>query len=283
VITESRTAASATFDPWRGSAPHGLDARVQELAGLVRRWLLLRRRERFDLFLTLLLPVLWLLFFGLGVGRIADRSVLGESRRYVDFVLPAVVVMTAVSSGISGAVPLLWDKETGVLQRLMSMPIARGAVLTSRYLVQVALGVAQTLLVLGIGRALGVHVEAGFVGVLVVVVTCSLLIVALTSVFCALAYGLPGHGAFFPVATATTFPLVLTSNAFVPLSSMPDWMEPIARVNPITHAISPMRTVLGEGLAWDVLTSLAIVAGFAAVCLAAGVLVFRHVTDERAP
>ena len=75
------------------------------------------------------------MFFGNGVGRSVDKQVIGTDD-YIGFMLPGIIAFTVVGNGVSGAMPLLWDKEQGYLDKLMSMPIARSSVIVSRFVFQ---------------------------------------------------------------------------------------------------------------------------------------------------
>jgi ABC-2 type transport system permease protein len=262
--------------------PRGLSARLQELGGLSRRFLIVRRREKLDLTLTVLMPAFWLVFFGLAMGRVIDESTLGAPS-YIAFALPAVVVMTAVTHGINGSLPLLWDRETGYLHVIMSMPIARGSMLGGCIVMQVVLGTFQVLFVIVVGRLAGVSIEAGAAGVVVILVAALLLIVSLTALFASIAYALPGFNLFVSLATVATLPLVLMSNAFVPLDQMPDWMSAVAHANPLTYATSAMRSVVLDGFDAGVVGDLAVVTAFSVVATGVGLWQFRRVTKERAP
>ena len=217
---------------------------AQEVMALARRWWIELLRERLNLVLSILQPAIWLVFFGAGVERAIDAEVIGTDD-YVGFMLAGIVTFTIVGNGVSGAMPLLWDKETGYLDRLMSMPIARSSVIVSRFVFQVAQQSAQILLV-----------------VLV-------------------AYAVPQHGTFFAIAGFVSLPLLFMSNAFVPLDAMPGWMAVVARLNPLTYAIEAMRTLVIRGWAASIFWSLAVLALAAALCLAAGVQQFRKQTGER--
>jgi ABC-2 type transport system permease protein len=195
--------------------------------------------------------------------------------------LAGIVTFTIVGNGVSGAMPLLWDKETGYLDRLMSMPIARSSVIVSRFVFQVAQQSAQILLVVLVALVLGVRIAAGPLGLLVILVAAALLTMSVTAAFSALAYAVPQHGTFFAIAGFVTLPLLFMSNAFVPLDAMPGWMEAVARLNPLTYAIEAMRTLVVDG--WDagVGWSLVVLALVAVACLAAGTRQFRKRTGER--
>jgi ABC-2 type transport system permease protein len=253
---------------------------AQEVMALARRWWIELLRERLNLVLSIAQPAFWLVFFGAGVERAIDAEVVGTDD-YVGFMLAGIITFTIVGNGVSGAMPLLWDKETGYLDRLMSMPIARSTVIVSRFVFQVAQQSAQILLVVLVALVLGVRIAAGPLGLLVILVAAALLTMSVTAAFSALAYAVPQHGTFFAITGFVTLPLLFMSNAFVPLHAMPGWMAVVARLNPLTYAIEAMRTLVLRGWAASILWSLVVLALAAAVCLAAGVQQFRRQTGER--
>jgi ABC-2 type transport system permease protein len=253
---------------------------TQEVMALARRWWIELLRERLNLALTVAQPAIWLVFFGAGVERAIDPEVVGTDD-YVGFMLAGIVTFTIVGNGVSGAMPLLWDKETGYLDRLMSMPIARSSVIVSRFVFQVVQQSAQILLVVVVALVLGVRIAAGPLGLLVILVAAALLTMSVTAAFSALAYAVPQHGTFFAIAGFVTLPLLFMSNAFVPLDAMPGWMAAVARLNPLTYAIEAMRTLVVDGFRPGVWWSLAVLALVAALCLAAGTQQFRRQTGER--
>ena len=198
-------------------------------------------RERLNLVFSILQPAIWLVFFGSGVGRAVDKDVIGTDD-YIGFMLPGIIAFTVVGNGVSGAMPLLWDKEQGYLDKLMSMPIARSSVIVSRFVFQLGLGIgadaARARRRAGRWACASRRASAG---VVVILVAAGLLTLALTSVFVRAGVRVPGHGTFFAITGFVTLPLLFMSNAFVPLDAMPAWMEVVARLNPLTYAIGAMR------------------------------------------
>src|SRR5437016_6766947 len=104
---------------------------AQEVLALARRWFIMLRRERLSLVFSLVQPAIWLVFFGLGMGRAIDARAIGAAD-YLSFVLPGIIAFTVVGNGVSSAMPLLFDKEDGYLEKLMAMPISRSSIIVSR-------------------------------------------------------------------------------------------------------------------------------------------------------
>jgi ABC-2 type transport system permease protein len=253
---------------------------MQEVLALARRWWIELLRERLNLLFSVAQPAIWLVFFGAGVERAINTRVIGTND-YISFMLAGIIAFTIVGNGVSGAMPLLWDKETGYLDRLMSMPIARSSVIVSRFVFQVAQQSVQILLVVGVALILGVRIQSGPLGLAVILVTAALLTMSVTAAFSALAYAVPQHGTFFAVVGFISLPLLFMSNAFVPLEAMPGWMEIVARINPLTYAIDAMRTLVIDGWSIQVLSSLAILTFAAGICLAVGTREFYRQTGDR--
>jgi ABC-2 type transport system permease protein len=177
--------------------------------------------------------------------------------------------------------PLMWDKESGYLDKLMSMPISRSSIIVSRFVFQAVLSAAQVLALAIVAVIGGVHFEAGPAAILVILATAILLSLAVTASFSALAYWVPGHGTFFAIAGFVTMPLLFISNAFVPLDVLPKWMEIAARLNPLTYAIEAMRAPVIEGWNADILVSLGVLLAAGLVCLAIGAQQFNKQTGDR--
>jgi ABC-2 type transport system permease protein len=253
---------------------------MQEVLALARRWFIMLRREPMNLVFSIAQPAIWLAFFGIGMGRAIDANVVGTSD-YLGFVLPGIIAFTVVGNGVASAMPLLFDKEDGYLEKLMAMPIARSSVIVSRFLYQTVLLTGQVLLVLAVAFAMGVHLAAGPVGFVVLMLAVALLTLAVTAAFLALAYAVPGHGTFFAITGFASMPLLFMSNAFVPFDAMPGWMAALARLNPLSYAIGSMRILVLEGWTRELLGTLAVLAASAALLLAYGTFEFRRHTAGR--
>ncbi|UBU09806.1 ABC transporter permease [Nonomuraea gerenzanensis] len=252
----------------------------QEVLALSRRWLLMTLRERLNLLFSVLQPAVWLIFFAGGMGGAVDARVVGTGD-YIAFAVPGVIAFTVVGNGVTAAMPLLFDKETGYLDKLLSMPIRRSSLIVSRFVFQVGMNSAQVLVILLVAFALGVRPASGPLGVLAILLVTALLTLALTAAAMALACAVPSHGTFFAITGFASLPLLFMSNAFVPLSAMPGWMEVVARVNPLTYAIEAMRVLVLRGWGAGVPVSLGALAVASALLLAVGAWQFTRQTSHR--
>jgi ABC-2 type transport system permease protein len=224
---------------------------TQEVGALTRRWVRRLMRERISLIFGMIQPMLfWLILFGNLFRRTAQIPDF-QAPDYITFLTAGVVVMTVLNSGLSGGVDLLFDKETGFLERILSAPINRNALIVSRFIFVMAISSFQILVILAVAWLLfGVTVSSGLVGLALVLFVGLLFGLGLIALSMALAFAIKGHGNFFALMGFLTLPLIFLSTALVPVQAMPAWMGILARFNPMTYATEAVRSLIVGG--WEV-------------------------------
>jgi len=251
----------------------------QEVLALTMRWVRRLSREKFSMLFTLVQPMLfWLIFFGSLFQRATDIQVL-QAPNYMSFLAGGVVIMTVLNNGLAGGVDLLFDKENGFLERMMSTPIHRTSVILSRYLFVMTITGMQILVILGIAFLFGVRPETGLLGVTLILAIGMLFGVGLTAISMAMAFSVKSHGDFFSMLGFLSLPMIFLSSALVPLSAMPGWMQALAFLNPMTWVIDAVRPLIITG--WEtaipqVALALMILVIFDAICLYGGAKAFRR-------
>ncbi len=199
------------------------------------------------IFFSTIQPLMQLVLFAYVFTAVAT---VGGGISYQDFVVPAVLVQSIVFASMGTGVGLAYDLESGIVDRFRVLPIARSAYLLGRTLSDSVRLAIQTVLLVVAAMLIGFRFETGVLGALGMILVIVLFGVALTvfSSYVGLRVGDPESvqpALFIPV-----LPLVFTSSAFAPISQLPDWMQPIAEINPVTAAIDTAR---GLALGDDVL------------------------------
>jgi ABC-2 type transport system permease protein len=221
----------------------------QEISALTMRWVKRLSREKFSMLFTLVQPMLfWLIFFGNLFQRATDIQVV-QAPNYISFLAAGVVVMTVLNNGLAGGVDLLFDKENGFLERLMSTPIHRSSVILSRFIFVMTITCLQVLVILGVAALFGVRPATGWLGISVILLISILFGVGLTAISMAMAFSVKSHGDFFSVLGFLSLPMIFLSSALVPLVAMPGWMQALALFNPMTWAIDAVRPLILSGWA----------------------------------
>lgn len=233
-IAVDRAALRAEAEARAALPPSRVLADIALIAGRNLRKVL--RNTRLIVFTTIQ-PIMQLVLFAYVFTSVARV----QSGSYRDFVVPAVIVQTMVFSGMTTGIGIANDLHSGMIDRFRSLPIARSAFLVGRTVSDsLRLGI-QAMLLIAVSLTIGFRFHAGLAraaGMAVVVVVFGMALTAF-SAWIGLAVQDPETvqaASFIPI-----LPLVFTSSAFAPVKSLPGWMQPVARVNPVTAAIDSAR------------------------------------------
>jgi ABC transporter DrrB family efflux protein len=246
---------------------------VSDALAIAWRGLITYRRVPQLLVFSTIQPVVFVLMF---------RYVFGGAIRvpgvnYVDYLMPGIFVQTSVFGAIATAIGLATDVQSGLLERFLSLPMARSAVLVGRTLADLTRNVFVVALMTGVGFLVGFHVHTNAAKLIAAMLLVLLLGYALSWVFATVGLLLrnpeSAQAAAFPVMA----PLVFASSAFVPVDSMPGWLQPFAAHQPVSVTASAARAlILGTPAASDVLQALGWVAGILLVFVPLAVWRYRR-------
>jgi ABC-2 type transport system ATP-binding protein len=186
-------------------------------------------------------PVMFVLLFAYVFGG-AVRGSLPGGVKYVDFLLPGIFVQSVAFRATQTAVGLSEDLERGVVDRFRSMPMARSAVLLGRTIADLVRNVLIIGLMIVVGYVIGFRFHAGLPGALASVGVVSAFGFALSWIFAFVALTVRGAEAAQSAGFVVIFPLVFASSVFVPVSSMPGWLQAVAKVSPVTLTTDTARS-----------------------------------------
>jgi ABC transporter DrrB family efflux protein len=222
-------------------------------------------------------PVMFVLLFAYVFGGAIGMS-LPRGVSYVDFLLPGIFVQSAAFRSTQTSVGLAEDLERGVIDRFRSMPMARSAVLAGRTLADLVRSLFVIVLMVAVGYLIGFRFRAGVVAALAAIAVVALFGFALSWIFAWVALTVRGAEAAQSAGFVATFPLVFASSVFVPVDTMPGWLQAFARVSPVTLAADAARGLsIGGPVAGDVLGTVAWAAGIMAVFVPLSVHRYRKI------
>jgi ABC transporter DrrB family efflux protein len=190
-------------------------------------------------------PIMFVLLFAYVFGGAVKGSLGGV--KYIDFLLPGIFVQSVAFRATQTAVGLSEDLERGVIDRFRSMPMARSAVLIGRTVADLVRNVLIIGLMTAVGYVIGFRFQAGLVNALACVAVVSAFGFALSWIFAFVALTVRGAEAAQSAGFVVIFPLVFASSVFVPVASMPDWLQAFAQVSPVTLTANAARTYALEG------------------------------------
>lgn len=229
----------------------------------LKRWLRKTVRNSSVVFEALLTPFIFLILFTQVFGEIAEgpiQDMIGADVTYVTFLTPAIVILSAMVVAIHSGMGFIEDMESGMFEKILASPTHRGAMFLGKALADVLRIIVETALILVLGYiilwidsggSVETYIQTGLVGVLgvfAIAIVFSLWFMAFSNIAALVTKNATSTAMW---SYMLQFPLLFASSAFVPISALPEWMQVVARVNPVTYGVDAVRALM---LGQDVLT-----------------------------
>lgn len=201
------------------------------------------------LFFSLVQPVMFVLLFAYVFGGaipIPGTNPADATEAYRSYLMPGIFGQTVAFAAAASAVGLAEDMRRGIIDRFRSLPMSHGAVLFGRTLAD-AVRQILVLTVLSItGFLVGWRITGGVVDAIAAYLLLLLFAYAIAWVGATIGLSSPNPEVASTAGLIWLFPLTFLSNAFVPISSMPSWLQAVAAYNPISTLVLATRELFGN-------------------------------------
>jgi ABC-2 type transport system permease protein len=227
----------------------------------VKRWLVKTSRNPFVTFSSLIQPVIFFVLMAEVLGAIVGGALaqtVGSDINYITYLTPAIVIQSALAAAAVSGIGLVDDMDTGMFEKLLASPMDRGAMFLGKVLSEVVRIAVQTTIILLLGyvmlylqsgASVGSYLRTGllgFIGVIAIAVIFGGAFMAFSNIVALVTHD---QEATTMIANLLTFPLLFISSAFVPLEVLPEWIQSVAVVNPITYGVDGVRAfMLGQNV-----------------------------------
>ena len=215
------------------------------------RYLRALLRQPAFVIITLIQPLIWLLLFG-ALFKAVTQIPGFSGRSYIDYLMPGVVVMLAVSSAGWTGMAFIEDMNSGVMDRMLVAPAWRGAFNLGSVAQSMISVVLQTILIVLLALLLGAHYENGIGGILVLLLVAALLAAIFASFSNGLAILTGQRETLIGAVSALLLPLTFLSGALMQLSLAPGGIGPGAKYTPGDWAATAARNSTTESFDWGV-------------------------------
>jgi len=208
---------------------------------VLRRWLTSAWRQPWGPAMSLLQPVIWIVLFGQVFQAVGGLPHFGDAG-YITYLVPGILMMTVLYGGAWAGTGFIDDIRSGVMDQYLTSPISRSSIVTGQLAQQLLISLAQSLVVLGVGWLAGARYPGGVAGIVVTLAVATLLAMVFCSASCAVALLTRSQGALIGLSQLIVLPATFLSTTMMPSTLMPEWVQAVARVNPMTWAVE-----LGRG------------------------------------
>ena len=192
---------------------------------------------------VVLLPVIFTLMFS----YIFGGAVAGDVTTYLPMIVPGILVQTVITGSVVTGTQLREDMDKGVFDRFRSLPIARIAPLAGALMADVIRYLIAAVVCFLTGFAMGYHPAGGALGLVGVVLLVMFCAWSISWIFALLGTVMSKASSVQGISMLVLFPLTFLSNAFVDTSTMPNWLQAFADVNPVSHLVTAVRELANAG------------------------------------
>jgi oleandomycin transport system permease protein len=256
--------------PGAGGRPFPLLRHSLLLAG---RTILRIRRTPEQLLDVTLQPIIFIVLFVYLFGG----AISGSTRDYLQYVLPALMVQTVLFSSMTIGVNLNSDIGKGVFDRFRSLPIPRSAPLVGAVLGDIVRYLISIVVIISFGYAIGFRVQTDPLRTALAAAVLVAFSLSLCWISVLISMVVREPGGVQGISFMLMFPLTFGSNMFVPVDTMPGWLQAWVHVNPVTHLTETVRSLMiGGPVAWPLAQTLLWAAGILAVFAPLAVRFYRR-------
>ncbi len=222
------------------------------------------RRNPEQFFDVTIQPILFTAMFA----YIFGGAISGDVQSYLPLMIPGILAQTVLTTCMATGVQLREDMDKGVFDRFKSMPIARIAPLAGPMVADLLRYFIATTLTFAMGMLMGYRPGGGAVGVLTAGVFMIFCGWSLAWIFTFVGTLARSAQSVQGISMMIMFPLTFLSNAYVPVRTLPDWLQRFVQINPVSHIVAAVRSLANDGVVnaevgWALLGCVAVVAVFA--------------------
>lgn len=225
--------------------PHGID-RVRASLSRVGAFAIVElqklQHDRTELVMRMVQPALWLLIFGTTFSRL--RVIDTGNVSYLAFLAPGIIAQSALFISIFYGIQIIWDRDAGVLAKLMVTPAPASALITGKAFAAGVRSVAQVVGVLALAYMMRVGLTVNPLRILAAMVSVMLGAVFFACLSMTLAGLVRNRDRLMGIGQAITMPLFFASNALYPVDVMPGWLRALSKVNPLSYEVDVLRALL---------------------------------------
>lgn len=257
---------------------------ISDICTICKRELIKFFRQKTRIFATIIQPLIWLGLMGNTMSRLTNNpfasQIFGTSN-YLSFMTPGIVIMTSLFSGNFGGSTIIWDRRIGYLDKLLSSPINRTAIPVGKALSSMIQAALQSSIILFIAYLFGVRFKTGITGVIVIILFCMLFSFIFAGLSLIIGTTIKTIETFFTIINFFTLPITFSSTALFPLEAMPKWLQYFAKINPLSYAVNPIRTLTIKG--WEfssLIQGLIIILLFDAFIFSLMYITYKRLTSE---
>ncbi len=219
--------------------------RVDQIRAIAEADVRKLRHDPYELLTRMIQPAIWLLIFGQAMAR--TRMITDGSLPYLDYLAPGILAQSILFIAIFYGISLIWERDMGILHKLLVTPAPRSILVIGRALSAGVRALSQMVIVYFLSFLLDVHLRWEWLPLMGV---CAMVVLgaAIFSTFSLIVASIvKKRERFMGIGQILTMPLFFASNALYPIDLMPQWLQLVSFINPLTYQVDALRSFMVTG------------------------------------
>src|SRR5215467_373584 len=243
------------------------------------------RRDYTDLLIRAIQPILWLTIFGTAFSHISQNSIPSiaitingglNGISYLEYIAPGILAQSVLFISIFTGISMIWERDLGQLDRLLCSPVPRTAIVLGKSFTGGLRGLIQAAIIFIVAVMMQISINfnpLNLIGVAAIVFTFG---IGFSSLSIAISTMIKSRERIFGLVQLLTMPLFFASNALYPTQLMPEWLQIISFINPMSYAVDALRILMITGNFGRLLTDVGALAISTTIFIFFATMAFRR-------
>ncbi len=253
------------------------DDSLREMFAMIELEMRRLRHDRTEIYTRAIQPILWLAVFGSVMSEV--RGIPTGGIPYIDYITPGVLLQSTIFVSVFYGLTIVWERETGILKRLLVAPASRSATVIGRSIASGVRAVVQALIIFPVAILLGVRFMPNPAYIIAAFIVLFLVSGGFAAISIFVASLMKTRERFMGLGQALIMPLFFASNALYPIELMPPALQYVALVNPLTYAVDAVRGLLISGDLSNLAVDVAAILVFDVVIFAVASVSFKKIIE----
>ncbi len=248
---------------------------LNDIAVMVELEMRRLRHDKTEMYTRMVQPILWLIAFG----PIMGSRVLTNGIPYTDFITPGILIQSAVFVSIFYGLNMVWERENGILKKLLVTPSSRYSIVIGRSMASGIRSTLQVIMIIPFAVLVGVKFVPNplyFILALIIIFFASGGFAAISIL---VASFFKTRDRMLGVGQAIVFPLFFLSSALYPVDAMPPALKQIAAVNPMSYVVDAVRSLLITGDLSHLAADMGVIVLFDVIMFSVASVSFRKIIE----
>ena len=250
---------------------------LRDVSAMIELELRRLKHDRTEIYARAVQPILWLAIYGYIMSSI--KAIPTGGIPYIDYITPGVMVQSILFMSIFYGITIIWERESGILKKLLATPAPRYAIVVGRAMASAPRAMLQVLILVPVALLLGVRFIPNVAYFSLSMVLIFLASGGFAAISILIASFMKTRDRFMGIGQAIVMPLFFASNALYPVSIMPPIMQYVSALNPVSYLVDATRGLMISGNLSGLPVDIAAILAFDVIIFLLASISFKRIVE----